>query len=392
MAGAALRLVAVRFPAMFRLDIACLCSASLFYLPPVLGTGSVPYEWLTLAYVVIALGLYSTPVLNKAARFGDLSYGLYLYAFPVQQVVLDHGPAWAIVRCTLGSAALAFLSWHLIEAPALRLKPRGDRRPLKGPMKPLPPVVVHGGPPRSPHLSARPRATGRQEAAAANATAAGSDARASSRGASKQRVLDRAGRAMQVATGPGERAWTNDGWTASCDESARTMRAVHRRPSPTCRAGRDGGPHHRGAAGGQQADGRRQWRQRRGLAAYRGGVRRPPAVRPRAAGRHRADHRHLHPDGGRQRLRLRAGVRAPGARAGPGRGRVPGHLHLRHDRPTWWRRWRRRGARDWRRWRSAAPIPGRWRRMPTWCSPRRAGRTPTSSRCTSRLPMPSAAW
>ena len=57
MAGAALRLVAVRFPAMFRLDIACLCSASLFYLPPVLGTGSVPYEWLTLAYVVIALGL-----------------------------------------------------------------------------------------------------------------------------------------------------------------------------------------------------------------------------------------------------------------------------------------------------------------------------------------------
>ena len=136
MAGAALRLVAVRFPGMFRLDIACICSASLFYLPPVLGTGSVPYEWLTLAYLVIALGLYSTPVLNQAARFGDLSYGMYLYAFPMQQVVLDHGPGWGIVRCTLASAALAFFSWHLVEAPALRLKPRGDSRPVS----PIPPA------------------------------------------------------------------------------------------------------------------------------------------------------------------------------------------------------------------------------------------------------------
>ena len=129
MAGAVLRLLQIRFPAMFRLDIAVVCTGVMFYLPPVLGTGSVPYEWLTLAYVVIALGRFSTPVLNQAARFGDMSYGLYLYAFPMQQIVLDHGPHWPITRSTLGTLAIAFLSWHLIEAPALRFKPRGVARP-----------------------------------------------------------------------------------------------------------------------------------------------------------------------------------------------------------------------------------------------------------------------
>ena len=130
MAGALLRLVQTRFPAMFRLDIAIACTASLFYLPQVLGLDSIKFEWLPLAYVVVAFGLSSTPVLNQVARFGDFSYGLYLYAFPMQQVVLDHGPAFAIIRCTLASLALAFFSWHFVEAPALRLKPRGDRRPL----------------------------------------------------------------------------------------------------------------------------------------------------------------------------------------------------------------------------------------------------------------------
>ncbi len=128
MAGAALRLLQLRMPELFRLDLAVVCTASNFYLPSLLGIGSVPFEWLTLAYVVIALGLHSTPVLRRAARFGDLSYGMYLYAFPMQQIVLDHGPAWGIVRCTLGSLAAAFFSWHLVEAPALRFKPRGGRQ------------------------------------------------------------------------------------------------------------------------------------------------------------------------------------------------------------------------------------------------------------------------
>jgi peptidoglycan/LPS O-acetylase OafA/YrhL len=57
----------------------------------------------------------------------DISYGVYLYAYPVQQIVIMAQPGWSAVTC-LGVAlpivlALAFLSWRLVERPALRLKP-----------------------------------------------------------------------------------------------------------------------------------------------------------------------------------------------------------------------------------------------------------------------------
>ena len=57
----------------------------------------------------------------------DLSYGIYIYAFPVQQLLAAHG------RLNLFTAILAVLpfaaaSWFLVERPALRLKPGGDVR------------------------------------------------------------------------------------------------------------------------------------------------------------------------------------------------------------------------------------------------------------------------
>ncbi|KTT39395.1 acetyltransferase, partial [Pseudomonas oryzihabitans] len=57
------------------------------------------------------------------------SYGLYLFNFPVQQLLM-HGfperfslPGFLAVSYAL-TLGCAVLSWHLIEAPALRLKPR----------------------------------------------------------------------------------------------------------------------------------------------------------------------------------------------------------------------------------------------------------------------------
>ena len=128
MAGAFWRQVQLRLPP-FRLDAAVALTAATFLLPMLIGAGSTPFRWLTLPYVVIAFGSQSTPLLRHATRFGDLSYGAYLYAFPIQQLVLDHVHGFATTIATAATLAVAMLSWHLVERPALRLKPSGGRRP-----------------------------------------------------------------------------------------------------------------------------------------------------------------------------------------------------------------------------------------------------------------------
>lgn len=85
--------------------------------------------WLALPAGVLAVGLSSWPLLRRAGRFGDLSYGLYIYAFPVQQTTLwltrgRLGPLANLLLAAGVTAVLAFLSWHLVEKWALRLKPR----------------------------------------------------------------------------------------------------------------------------------------------------------------------------------------------------------------------------------------------------------------------------
>jgi peptidoglycan/LPS O-acetylase OafA/YrhL len=82
----------------------------------------------------LALWLALTPRLPviPAARFGDLSYGLYIYGWPVEEAVMwfSGGRAawWQILLIALpATAAIAFLSWHLVERPMLRLKPSARR-------------------------------------------------------------------------------------------------------------------------------------------------------------------------------------------------------------------------------------------------------------------------
>lgn len=41
--------------------------------------------WLAVPIAVLLIGTASTPYIRQTGRFGDVSYGLYLYAFPVQQ-------------------------------------------------------------------------------------------------------------------------------------------------------------------------------------------------------------------------------------------------------------------------------------------------------------------
>ncbi|HKF74125.1 MAG TPA: acyltransferase [Stellaceae bacterium] len=77
-------------------------------------------------YLVIYLALHPALPVIPAARFGDLSYGLYIYGWPVEQTVLYLRPGatwWELFLIAYPAAALvAFLSWHLVEKRALWLK------------------------------------------------------------------------------------------------------------------------------------------------------------------------------------------------------------------------------------------------------------------------------
>ena len=85
-------------------------------------------------YLAIWVALTPHLPVIPVARFGDLSYGIYIYGWPVEQGVawLLGGRAvwWQVFALALPTAAvLAFLSWHLVERPALRLKPQARRLP-----------------------------------------------------------------------------------------------------------------------------------------------------------------------------------------------------------------------------------------------------------------------
>ncbi|BBZ73627.1 acyltransferase family protein [Mycobacterium paraseoulense] len=80
-----------------------------------------------LAYAVIASGAM---LRNKRLRLRtDLSYGVYIYAFPIQQLLVICWPGRpnAVVHAAVAAMAilpLAALSWFLVEKPAMSLKAR----------------------------------------------------------------------------------------------------------------------------------------------------------------------------------------------------------------------------------------------------------------------------
>ncbi len=87
---------------------------------------------LAIPYLVLCLAYRTPRSISAITRPGDLSYGIYVYAFPAQQVAAHaFGPKlgpfamFGVVAVPVYAAAL--LSWRLIEAPALRLKPRATR-------------------------------------------------------------------------------------------------------------------------------------------------------------------------------------------------------------------------------------------------------------------------
>lgn len=95
-----------------------------------------------LAGLPVAYLLMSSSVRLPLARIGarnDISYGVYIYAFPVQQVLAcvfaPAGiPLWAFIGLSVAfTVPLAWASWLFIERPAMRGKDVFARRPDRHP-------------------------------------------------------------------------------------------------------------------------------------------------------------------------------------------------------------------------------------------------------------------
>lgn len=79
----------------------------------------------TIAYCIYYLSFCKTKV-SLITKYGDYSYGMYIYAFPIQQLIISLHPeipvaVFAIISiiCTL---PFAIFSWHFIEKKALQFK------------------------------------------------------------------------------------------------------------------------------------------------------------------------------------------------------------------------------------------------------------------------------
>lgn len=123
MAGAAFYVLRIKliwpvFVALAAMLVASTLNRTAF---PVIYALSVPY--LTLFAAIVPGG-----VIRRFNALGDYSYGIYIYAFPVQQCIVALIPGIHPVAVAAGAALTAIpcamLSWHFLEKPALRMAHR----------------------------------------------------------------------------------------------------------------------------------------------------------------------------------------------------------------------------------------------------------------------------
>lgn len=88
---------------------------------------ALPTFALALSYVTFWLAYVPGGVIREFNRLGDYSYGVYVYAFPLQGLAVHlvgaQSPVQNIALAALPTLALAVASWHLIEGPAMARKP-----------------------------------------------------------------------------------------------------------------------------------------------------------------------------------------------------------------------------------------------------------------------------
>jgi peptidoglycan/LPS O-acetylase OafA/YrhL len=81
---------------------------------------------ITIPYLLFFIAYFPSGFIRKYNKLGDYSYGIYIYAFPVQQSIILLNPGISILSTIVISSTItlifAVLSWHFLEKNALKLK------------------------------------------------------------------------------------------------------------------------------------------------------------------------------------------------------------------------------------------------------------------------------
>jgi peptidoglycan/LPS O-acetylase OafA/YrhL len=81
---------------------------------------------LSIGYVLLYIAYIPYGYIRRYNRLGDYSFGIYIYAFPIQQSVVALCPTVSVPIMILisapASALLAVISWHLLESRVIGLK------------------------------------------------------------------------------------------------------------------------------------------------------------------------------------------------------------------------------------------------------------------------------
>ena len=109
-----------------RLDVGII-AISTSILCQMLSHRLLPFSlYLSIPYLVVAFGISKTPFIRKFGRFGDPSYGIYLWGFPVQQALIEKFRILPfkvnILVVLVVSTLFGYASWHFVEKNFLKLK------------------------------------------------------------------------------------------------------------------------------------------------------------------------------------------------------------------------------------------------------------------------------
>jgi len=76
--------------------------------------------------MILCFAHVSIPQICNISKYGDFSYGVYIYAFLIQQTLINifesMSPLKLILLSSIGTLVCAALSWTIIESKALKLK------------------------------------------------------------------------------------------------------------------------------------------------------------------------------------------------------------------------------------------------------------------------------